>query len=106
MFQRILNTIINKLALYYDNKYNKNKSWLITKHIVKDIINSNKNDIEILLNNFIDKHWQWALKDFAKLLREIYNIKLSENIYEWDNQEISKLKYLLIAIVDIEDNLD
>ena len=100
MIKKILTYAIMWLDQVYKKHYPTDKNN-ITMQILNDY--SETNDID--LQTFIEARSYWALKELYTIINSFYNSKLSEMITEWNDNEISKLKYLHILLMEMKDTL-
>lgn len=106
----------NKYNPDYDNKDNKDNNINVN---VDSLINSadykviqsmlselSHNHNKITINDFIDKHWKQITKEMYLILNDYYISELTNQLYLWNYEEITKLKYLQSVIVTIKTLLD
>ena len=102
MIKNIIPYIIWMLGNLHNYIYSNDKSKLTTQ-IVNDY---SERKFELYLQDFIDANDKKVVQGLYDVLNWYYNSKLSNLLVEWNNEEIWKLKYLLIVILDIKDTLN
>ncbi len=102
MFKKILTKTILMFDTLYKRLYSTTKNntalGLLTDYSTKHN--------ELNLNDFIDARWHIVVRELYTIMNDYYNSKLSALIVEWNDQEIAKLKYLKIILLDIKDTLN
>jgi len=101
MIEKILTYMIIRLDSLYRNRYPKSKNKIAIE-LVTDYSNGHNG---IFLNDFIEARGHWTLQELYTIINDFYNSKLSEFIVEWDDLEISRLKYLKIILLEIKETL-
>lgn len=101
MIKQILTYLIISLDSLYKKHYSTDKNKIAIQ-LVNDYSNEHN---EIDLTDFIEARWHWVVQELYTIINDFYNSKLSELIVEWDDIELSKLKYLKIILLDIKETL-
>ena len=90
--------MILSLDKLYSKYYDKDKSNLM-QSILQDYSDKTK---EIWIEYFRETYWSPATRGMYDVLNDFYNTKLSELILEWNAEEISKLKYINLILIDLK----
>lgn len=65
-----------------------------------------KQKINFNLTDFYNLYGEWVLRDMYSIINEYYISELARHIYEWNNEELVKLKYLQIILIDFKNMLN
>lgn len=95
---KIITYLIQWLDKLYSKYYPSDKNEIVIE-ILQDYSNKKQ---EIWIEDFKETYWIWATKGMYNVLNDFYNTKLSTLIVEWDANEISKLKYINLILIDLK----
>jgi len=97
--------ILIYLIIRFDKLYKKFYSEDKNKKLIEIINDYSERTTESYLDDFIEANWYRTTKELYNIINSFYNSKLSELIMEWNDEEIWKLKYLLVLLIDLKSNL-